>query len=203
MVGAKRLRYGPAPSGLYAGALYHVTGRGDWREDVFWEDRDRQMFLQLLEATCAKTHQVPAGVNRNERDPLLSTNFILPPVTGDPYPAPRLAHPVAFNPHSPWIWTRDPGAGNPFVACSGPTPVTACPNVCRAGRDGLRFNPNRWRSLGHKDLSRDRPRDRARRGDFLRSCCRCHRRWFRGAAGQQNRCQRERVKTSFHVNLLA
>src|SRR5207248_3652297 len=92
--------------------------------------------LQLLEATCAKTHQVPAGVNRNERDPLLPTNFILPPVTGDPYPAPRLAHPVAFNPHGPWIWTRDPGAGNPFVACSGPTPVTACPNVCRSRRDG-------------------------------------------------------------------
>ena len=179
-----------------------MTGRGDWREDVFWENRDRQMFLQLLEATCAKTRQVPAGVNRNERDPLLPTNFILPPVTGDPYPASRPAHPVAFHPPRPWTWTGNPGAGNPLVACSGPAPVTACPSVSRPRRDGLRFNPNRWRSLGDQDLSRDRPRDRARRGDFLSSCRRRHRRWFLGAAGQQNRCQRGYVKTCSHVNSL-
>src|SRR6266849_4148754 len=87
-------------------------------------------------------HRTPAAVNRNECDPLLPINSLLPPVTGDPDPASRPAHPVAPHPYSPRIWTSHPGAGNPFVACSGPTPVTACPHVRRPGRNCLRFNPN-------------------------------------------------------------
>jgi putative transposase len=39
----------------YEGAIYHLLSRGDRREDIFWEDRDRQTFLRLLEQTCART----------------------------------------------------------------------------------------------------------------------------------------------------
>ena len=130
---------------------------------------------------------------------LFPTCSILTPVTGDPYPATGPAHPVAFHPYTPRIWARNPAAGDPFIACSGPTPVAVRPNIPRSGRNCLCFDPNRRRSLSHKNLSRDRPRDRAGRGDFLRRCSCCHRRrWFRSAAGQQNRCQGGYVKTRPH-----
>ena len=32
----------------YAGALYHVTSRGDGREDIFLDDEDRILFLSVL-----------------------------------------------------------------------------------------------------------------------------------------------------------
>ena len=32
----------------FAGALYHVTSRGDRREDIYGDDEDRQTFLHLL-----------------------------------------------------------------------------------------------------------------------------------------------------------
>jgi hypothetical protein len=28
-----------------AGALYHVTSRGDWQEDIYLDDIDRDIFL--------------------------------------------------------------------------------------------------------------------------------------------------------------
>ena len=31
----------------YAGAIYHVLNRGDRREPIFWDTRDRHMFLAL------------------------------------------------------------------------------------------------------------------------------------------------------------
>jgi hypothetical protein len=142
-------------------------------------------------------------VNRSGCDPLLRPNFILSPVPRDPHPADRPAHPVAFNPHSPWIWAYDPAARHPFIACSGPAPVAACPDIPRPGRNCLCLDPNSWRSLRHNDLSRDRPHGRARRGDFLRSCRRCHCRRFPSASGQQNRHQRKYIKTCSHVSLLA
>ncbi|GAB1233764.1 hypothetical protein UT5_01570 [Ferrigenium sp. UT5] len=33
----------------FAGALYHVTSRGDGREDIFLDDADRELFLEVLE----------------------------------------------------------------------------------------------------------------------------------------------------------
>ena len=33
----------------FAGALCHVTSRGDGREDIFLEDGDRELFLDVLE----------------------------------------------------------------------------------------------------------------------------------------------------------
>ena len=32
----------------FAGALYHITTRGDRREDIFLDDHDRREFLSLL-----------------------------------------------------------------------------------------------------------------------------------------------------------
>jgi REP element-mobilizing transposase RayT len=39
----------------YEGAIYHLLSRGDRREDIFWDDVDRQSFLELLERTCDRT----------------------------------------------------------------------------------------------------------------------------------------------------
>src|SRR5439155_9488225 len=39
----------------FPGALYHVMNRGDRREAIFKDDKDRQQFVETLEETCAKT----------------------------------------------------------------------------------------------------------------------------------------------------
>jgi REP element-mobilizing transposase RayT len=39
----------------YPGALYHVLNRGDRREPIFADDRDRRRFLETLGAACQKT----------------------------------------------------------------------------------------------------------------------------------------------------
>ena len=36
----------------FAGALYHVTSRGDRREDIYLDDADRVMFLEVLAEVC-------------------------------------------------------------------------------------------------------------------------------------------------------
>ena len=33
----------------FAGALYHVTARGDRREDIYLDDEDRLIWLRILE----------------------------------------------------------------------------------------------------------------------------------------------------------
>jgi REP element-mobilizing transposase RayT len=38
----------------YAGALYHVTSRGDRREDIYLTDQDRTDFLQILHQVCER-----------------------------------------------------------------------------------------------------------------------------------------------------
>jgi len=38
----------------YAGALYHVTARGDRREDIFFQDEDRTEFLSVLGEVCER-----------------------------------------------------------------------------------------------------------------------------------------------------
>lgn len=38
----------------YAGALYHVTARGDRQEDIFLDDADRQDFLSVLSQVCER-----------------------------------------------------------------------------------------------------------------------------------------------------
>ncbi len=39
----------------YPGAIYHVMNRGDRREPIFQDDKDRQLFLQTLGEACEKT----------------------------------------------------------------------------------------------------------------------------------------------------
>lgn len=38
----------------YAGALYHVTSRGDRREDIYLDDSDRMSWLAVLGETCQR-----------------------------------------------------------------------------------------------------------------------------------------------------
>ena len=38
----------------FAGALYHVTSRGNARADIFLNDADREMFLGVLDAVCQR-----------------------------------------------------------------------------------------------------------------------------------------------------
>lgn len=38
----------------YPGAIYHVMNRGDRREAIFHDDKDRELFLATLEEACAK-----------------------------------------------------------------------------------------------------------------------------------------------------
>jgi REP element-mobilizing transposase RayT len=39
----------------FAGAIYHVMNRGDRREEIFRDERDRRMFLATLTEACGKT----------------------------------------------------------------------------------------------------------------------------------------------------
>ena len=38
----------------FAGALYHITSRGDRREDIYLDDEDRSCFLVLLGEVCQR-----------------------------------------------------------------------------------------------------------------------------------------------------
>ncbi len=38
----------------FAGALYHVTSRGDGREDIFLEEGDRTRFVEVLSEVCQR-----------------------------------------------------------------------------------------------------------------------------------------------------
>ena len=38
----------------YAGALYHVTSRGDKKADIYLDDDDRELFLDSLKEVCAR-----------------------------------------------------------------------------------------------------------------------------------------------------
>ena len=38
----------------YAGALYHLTSRGDRREDIYLDDIDRVIFLEVLAGVCER-----------------------------------------------------------------------------------------------------------------------------------------------------
>ncbi len=37
-----------------SGGVYHVTSRGDGREDIFWDDADREAWLALLGEVCER-----------------------------------------------------------------------------------------------------------------------------------------------------
>jgi REP element-mobilizing transposase RayT len=38
----------------YAGALYHVTSRGNRRENIYQEDDDREFWLKVFSQVCSR-----------------------------------------------------------------------------------------------------------------------------------------------------
>lgn len=42
----------------FAGALYHVTSRGDRREDIYLDDEDREVWLEVLGGVCSRYNWV-------------------------------------------------------------------------------------------------------------------------------------------------
>ena len=42
----------------FSGALYHVTSRGDRREDIYEDDKDRKAFLSILDSVCDECNWV-------------------------------------------------------------------------------------------------------------------------------------------------
>jgi putative transposase len=42
----------------FSGALYHITARGDGREDIYLEDSDRELFLSVLSHVCERFNWV-------------------------------------------------------------------------------------------------------------------------------------------------
>ena len=42
----------------FAGALYHVTSRGDGRDDIFLDDEDRELWLDVLGHGCERFNRV-------------------------------------------------------------------------------------------------------------------------------------------------
>ncbi len=42
----------------FAGALYHVTSRGDGREDIYLDDEDRRIYLEVLRDVCERFNWV-------------------------------------------------------------------------------------------------------------------------------------------------
>lgn len=43
------------PRTQYHGAIYHIMSRGDRKEDIYLEDKDRETFLRTLAEACGKT----------------------------------------------------------------------------------------------------------------------------------------------------
>ncbi len=51
----------------YPGAVYHPTARGNAREDVFLDDGDRRLFLDLLAETIARFRRLRHGMRETAR----------------------------------------------------------------------------------------------------------------------------------------
>lgn len=45
-----------------SGGLYHVTSRGDRREDIYFGVPDRQAWLQLLGQVCKRFNENPGQI---------------------------------------------------------------------------------------------------------------------------------------------
>ena len=45
----------------FAGALYHVTSRGDRREDIYDDDTDREIFLEIFGRVVSDYNRVCHG----------------------------------------------------------------------------------------------------------------------------------------------
>ena len=43
----------------FAGALYHVTSRGDGQDDIYLDDQARRCFLEVLSGVCEQIYDLP------------------------------------------------------------------------------------------------------------------------------------------------
>ena len=50
----------------FAGTLYHITSRGDGREDIFLSDDDRLIWLETLAQVCQRFNWVCLAYRRRE-----------------------------------------------------------------------------------------------------------------------------------------
>ena len=48
----------------YEGAIYHVMDRGDRREDIFWDDEDRERFMETLDECCGQRRPFGSAIGR-------------------------------------------------------------------------------------------------------------------------------------------
>jgi hypothetical protein len=165
-------------------------------------------------ATCrwrrqgAMTHKVDVRKSDllNEKSPrnlfLRLAGWLLP-VSVNPHPPAGTALPLAFNPDCRYSRTLNPSSGYPYVICSSPAPIPACPDIPWSGRNGLRFNLNGRRRSCHDYFSTDHSVS-LRFDDFLPDFrgCRGHNGLTRTAAEYQRR-EPNKIKSSFHSILLS
>lgn len=93
----------------YSGALYHVTARGNAREDIFRSDEDRLSFLNVLSSTTSKYNWLCHAY--------CLMDITLPPRHRNTRPQPVPLHAATqrglypdFQSHSPAGWPYFPGA---------------------------------------------------------------------------------------------
>ena len=124
----------------------------------------------------------------------------LPPLPSDPDPATRPAFPVTLHPDCRRSRSLNPTARHPLVTRTGPSPITARPNITRTRRNSSCFNSHRRRRLRNENLTLYCP-GRTSGYSFARSC-RCRRRRdrrFSSAPRQSKECQQ--IKNHSHIIL--
>ena len=118
----------------------------------------RRRYASMKTRWCAMQGRI-GFFNLRSLDRLGGRDFrnALLPVSGNPHPPAGTALPLAFNPDRRCSRTLNPAAGYPYVICSSPAPVPACPDIPWSGRNGLLFNLNGWRRSCHGHFSTDHP----------------------------------------------
>lgn len=92
----------------FAGGLYHVTSRGDRREDIYFGDADRLAWIEILGAVCER-------FNWRSHAYCLMTNHYMSwsrwsmATRQEHAPTQRRLHAVRQS-HAPTGWPRIPGA---------------------------------------------------------------------------------------------
>lgn len=135
---------------------------------------------------------------------LFSRLRLLFPMAANPDEAAAAAFPCPVHPCRSRSRTHDPSAAHPFVIRSVPSPVTARPNISRAGRDGHSLHSDCWRRLRYDHFSnywRWPASGHNLTSDFS-GCCRDNGGWWRRrdhATSQRGCSQCDCVKFCSHI----